>query len=125
MTIASATTHTFDAVADAAGGHPVVAAERRVQVQHRPAALVGEDRAGAGRLVHVVQHALHRHDGPHGAVLRPDHHAAAAGGAAHEDDGGARDAFGSRRLFDALVHHVPVLQADDEHAAEAALSCTS
>ena len=118
MTIASATTHVAHAVADAAGGHPVVAAEGRVQVQHRPAALVREDRAGAGRLVHVVQHALHGHDRTHGSVLGSDDHTAAAGGAAHEDDGGARDAFGARRLFDALVHHVPVLQTDDQDAAE-------
>ena len=52
------------------------------------------------------------------AVLGPDDDAAAAAGAAEQDDGGARDAFGSRRLLDALVHHVAVLQADDEHAAE-------
>ena len=52
------------------------------------------------------------------AVLGPDDDAAAAAGAAEQDDGGARDAFGARRLLDALVHHVAVLQTDDEDAAE-------
>src|SRR5665647_1419467 len=80
--------------------------------------VVGPEDGRADHLVHVVERALHGHDGVGAPILGAYDDAAAAVGAAQQDDGGARDAFGSRRLLDALVDDVPVFQTDDERAAQ-------